>query len=56
MAVLVGGVVQLSASRLLLDGDVRVDGGAGQGPRGGGGAAGSVHIDVSHHNVCIELT
>jgi len=41
-----GGVIELSADSLLFDGELRANGGDSQGPRGGGGAGGSVYIQV----------
>lgn len=42
-----GGVIELLADSLMMDGELRVSGGNSEGPRGGGGAGGSVYIQVS---------
>ncbi|KAL4226615.1 hypothetical protein ACF0H5_014598 [Mactra antiquata] len=39
-----GGIIELTADSLLLDGDLIVKGGDSEGPRGGAGAGGSVYI------------
>lgn len=44
--VFAGGVIELIANSLLMDGELRVSGGDSEGPRGGGGAGGSVYIQV----------
>lgn len=41
-----GGVIELTAVNLLIDGNLKVNGGNSFGVRGGGGAAGSVYIQV----------
>lgn len=41
-------MIELSAGSLLMDGELRVRGGDSEGPRGGGGAGGSVYIQVTH--------
>ena len=57
MIVCLGGVIEITASSLLLDGDLRVNGGDSLGPRGGGGAAGSVYVVVSYlcHNYRVNF-
>ncbi|KAH3880042.1 hypothetical protein DPMN_003954 [Dreissena polymorpha] len=46
MYMLLGGVVELLADSLMLDGELHVSGGDAAGPRGGGGGGGSVYIKV----------
>ncbi|WAR26294.1 hypothetical protein MAR_011998 [Mya arenaria] len=41
-----GGVIELAADNFLFDGELRVSGGDALGPRGGGGAGGSVFVNV----------
>lgn len=39
-------MIELAADSLSFDGELRVTGGSAQGPRGGGGAGGSVYVKV----------
>ena len=43
-----GGIVEITASHMILDGTIDVSGGDSFGPRAGGGAAGSVLIQVCY--------
>ena len=43
-------MIELDSNSLLMDGELRVSGGSSEGPRGGGGAGGSVYIQVQLHS------